>query len=150
MPQNLRWFRAASFRAYALISLLALILLPTREGFAAHRPGREWLSETVLCVRCTSRKDLGERLVQVCLGLEGQSRGRKLSNRGGWQSKDLMQLKSEEFLERLGCWTREMFFSAAKTSISSICAVDTRCAGALIQLAAAHGSGRRSLRRPSH
>ncbi|CAJ1378853.1 unnamed protein product, partial [Effrenium voratum] len=100
MPQNLRWFRAAaSFRAYALISLLALILLPTREGFAAHRPGREWLSETVLCVRCTSRKDLGERLVQVCLGLEGQSRGRKLSNRGGWQSKDLMQLKSEEFLE---------------------------------------------------
>ena len=24
MPQNLRWFRAASFRAYALISLLAL------------------------------------------------------------------------------------------------------------------------------
>ncbi|CAJ1433142.1 unnamed protein product, partial [Effrenium voratum] len=100
MPQNLRWFRAAaSFRAYALISLLALILLPTREGFAAHRPGREWLSETVLCVRCTSRKDLGDRLVQVCLGLEGQSRGRKLSNRGGWQSKDLMQLKSEEFLE---------------------------------------------------
>ncbi|CAL1139227.1 unnamed protein product, partial [Cladocopium goreaui] len=59
-----------------------------------------WLSPSVFCVQCDPEiAGLGEQIVALCRALERQSRGRTVSNRGGWQSKDLVALDAQEFRE---------------------------------------------------
>lgn len=107
-----------------LLGLLGIVLvilfgLPTPDSFASikaqSKPEKTWLSKDILCVRCNA-EGLGARLVDLCKAIERQCKGRSVSNRGGWQSKDLtslgefselMQLVAEPakvFLETQG-WT---------------------------------------------
>ena len=46
------------------------------------------LSPSILCVQCDDTEALGVRLLETCKALQQESRGRTVSNRGGWQSKE--------------------------------------------------------------
>eukprot|EP00434_Breviolum_minutum_P013518 symbB.v1.2.011914.t5/scaffold794.1/size161992/7 len=89
---------------WVLIFLSLIILLTTpKKGFALHaeRPSNQqewWRSPAVLCVQCDDN-GLSEQLVNFCRALERQSRGRTVSNRGGWQSNDLIALDAPELQE---------------------------------------------------
>ncbi|CAE7663017.1 ANKRD50 [Symbiodinium sp. CCMP2592] len=93
------------FESFALPGLSQVGGLPAR-----------WFGDSILCVDCAAQlpPSLGESLVRSCRELQAQSRGRKVSNNGGWQSQDLplddnlgtlldvVQGPAKEYLDTMG------------------------------------------------